>query len=487
MPVVREELADRGITYTNAYTTACVCAPSRSAIITGMYQFSLGTQHHRTTHFSIPYQATTPSNVGEFTELLRVAGYHTSSYDKLDYQFEPSPMAWDEASREWSPSFREPWFHYRTLRATHESNFFTVSDVADEPGTQVPPMWPNVGSVRRSIALMKRQLRAADDEIKGILDAIRSSGQYDRTMVFFFSDHGGPLPAQKRAPDANGLHIPLVVKYPFDWRPGTRSDALVSAIDLAPTALAVAKLPIPTHMQGRVFLDHPDLIAAYSDAHVAEPSYVFAGSDRIGRDSAYDRVRVVISKDYMYVHNFNPELPAYKNSDYRNNLPMMQDLLYLRDTGRLVGDAAYYFRTRKERTELYHLTSDPYCVDDVHAEPDHSSALADMDRAFARWLNRTVDKSEQTELQMLIDAWGRENVDAGLAPSTAAPTRTRLPHRKVSLHCATPDATIGYTYERSAHDALTVYTSPIDDADYLYAMCVRRGYQYQAASWSGSA
>ena len=42
-----DALAQRGVRYTNAFTPAAVCAPCRSAIITGIYQTSIGSQHMR--------------------------------------------------------------------------------------------------------------------------------------------------------------------------------------------------------------------------------------------------------------------------------------------------------------------------------------------------------------------------------------------------------------------------------------------------------
>ena len=77
-----DRLAAGGCRFPNAFSTAGVCAPSRSAIITGMYQTSIGTHHHRTTHthestpdLPTPYSAVPPPYVKTFTEYLRGAGY----------------------------------------------------------------------------------------------------------------------------------------------------------------------------------------------------------------------------------------------------------------------------------------------------------------------------------------------------------------------------------------------------------------------------
>ena len=98
-----DQLAKEGVRYTNAYTTAGVCAPSRSTIITGMYHTSIGTQHMRTSGNAkfqpVPlYAAVIPPYVKCFPEYLRMAGYYCTNNEKQDYQFVPPVTVWDENS-----------------------------------------------------------------------------------------------------------------------------------------------------------------------------------------------------------------------------------------------------------------------------------------------------------------------------------------------------------------------------------------------------
>jgi arylsulfatase A-like enzyme len=121
-----DQLAKEGVRYTHVYTTAGVCAPSRSAIITGMYQTSIGTHHMRTLFpardaksMTIPaYSAVIPPYVKCFPEYLGKAGYYCTNNEKQDYQFEPPVTVWDENSP--AASYRnrptgKPFFLYSTL------------------------------------------------------------------------------------------------------------------------------------------------------------------------------------------------------------------------------------------------------------------------------------------------------------------------------------------------------------------------------------
>ena len=94
-------LRAQSIRFTHAFSTAPVCAPSRAAIITGMYQAAIGAQHMRTTEDRVPelpgpYLAVPPFYVKAFPEYLRAAGYYTSNRAKTDYQFGVPFTIWDD-------------------------------------------------------------------------------------------------------------------------------------------------------------------------------------------------------------------------------------------------------------------------------------------------------------------------------------------------------------------------------------------------------
>ena len=137
---VLDRLATQSIRYTNAFTTAPVCAPSRAAIITGMYQNAIGAQHMRTTEDVVPelpgpYLAVPPFYVKAFPEYLRAAGYYTTNRVKTDYQFGEPFTIWDERSEKahWRnrPDKTQPFFSVFNLVVTHESQIFPV-----EPGAK---------------------------------------------------------------------------------------------------------------------------------------------------------------------------------------------------------------------------------------------------------------------------------------------------------------------------------------------------------------
>ena len=107
LPII-ESLAKDGIVFNNAYTPAPVCAPARSAIITGLYPTTLGTHNMRTYNsykkeneptIGIPsYSPILPKGVKMFPQYLRKIGYYTSNNSKEDYNFKKTDGVWNDSS-----------------------------------------------------------------------------------------------------------------------------------------------------------------------------------------------------------------------------------------------------------------------------------------------------------------------------------------------------------------------------------------------------
>jgi arylsulfatase A-like enzyme len=109
---------------------------------------------------------------------------------------------------------------------------------------------------RRVIAAYYAMIEQADLAFGEMLQALDESGQADNTIVIFMSDHGEML-------GDHGLYlkgpyfydcltrVPLMIRWPERYKGGTKVDTLVELIDLAPTLLEAAGIPIPSAMQGR--------------------------------------------------------------------------------------------------------------------------------------------------------------------------------------------------------------------------------------------
>ena len=498
---VLDRLAKESVRYTRAFTTAPVCAPSRAAIITGMYQTAIGAQHMRTTEDRVPelpgpYLAVPPFYVKAFPEYLRAAGYYTTNRAKTDYQFGVPFTIWDEVGNaaHWRhrPDKSQPFFSVFNLLVTHESQIFPSSParkdkplITDPKELQVPPYYPDTPLVRQELARMYDNIADMDGQVGEILKQLEDDGLAEDTIVFYWSDHGDGVPRSKRSLYDSGLRVPLMIRWPTSLGstipPGSVRDELVSFIDLAPTVLALAGVEIPAHLQGRVLVG-PKAGSA--------PPFVFAARDRM--DIEYDMMRSARDGRFLYIRNFSPELPYAGHIIYRNQSDIMQEWFRLQAAGKLTGPAALWMRTHRPAEELYDTTADPHQIHDLSADPSHRATLARMRGAVTEWMARIGDQGLINEAEMIQRMW-----PGGVQPETAQPyivprRETGDPSRPASMKIAGPTemviyvptqgASVGYTTEDGPAAKWRLYTGPIlvDRPMTLRAKAIRYGYKESA-------
>jgi N-sulfoglucosamine sulfohydrolase len=498
---VLDRLAKQSIRYTHAFTTAPVCAPSRAAIITGMYQNAIGAQHMRTTEDRVPelpgpYLAVPPFYVKAFPEYLRAAGYFTSNRVKTDYQFGEPFTIWDDHNQKahWRnrPDQNQPFFSVFNITVTHESQIFPSSParkgkplVTDPAKVPVPPYYPDTPLVRQEIARMYDNIADMDRQVGEILQQLEADGLAENTIVFYWSDHGDGIPRSKRSLYDSGLRVPLMIRWPKSlnapFAPGSVSDELVSFIDLAPTVLAIAGVEIPAHLQGRVL--------AGPQAQPAPP-FVFAARDRM--DIEYDMMRSARDGRFLYIRNFAPEQPYAGHIIYRNQSDILQEWFRLQAERKLDGPAALWMRTSRPAEELYDTQADPHQINNLVSESAHRATLDRLRKAVTDWMERIDDQGLINEPEMIQRMW-----PGGVQPETAQPyilTRreTDAPTRRESIaidsptevviYVPTQGASIGYTTEDGASAKWRIYTGPIlvDRPMTLRAKAIRYGYKESA-------
>ncbi len=487
-----DSLAGRGVIYTNVFTSAPVCAPCRSGIITGMYQTSIGTHHMRTSHVSdnlpTPYEAVPPHYVKTFTEYLRAAGYYCTNNVKTDYQFGLPFTAWDECSNNAHyknrPDPEAPFFAVFNIEVTHESRNWYEPDSTDPSSVDVPPYYPDNKTVRKNIARLYDNIALLDIRVGEILKELEDEGLAENTVIFFWSDHGDGLPRAKRWLYDSGTRIPLIIQWPGYIKDGASNSRLISSVDFGPTVLSVAGVPVPKHMQGRAFLG----------AQAKPPrGYVFSARDRF--DESYDMVRSVRDYKYRYIRNYYPLKPYVLWVKYRNNMPIMQELLRLYAEDKLEGPQKFWFSNTRPPEELYDCENDPYQINNLADDPEYKDVLKSMSNRLNKWMLNTKDMGSISESEMIDNMWSGK-----VQPVTAPPeliiineepenmTKTTSGGKykypaKISVYCATQGASLAYTTDTAENAHWKLYTGPVKlnkGSTLLRAKAIRYGYKESA-------
>ncbi|SDM03848.1 sulfatase-like hydrolase/transferase [Kriegella aquimaris] len=461
-------LAKEGVVYPNLFSTSGVCAPSRAAITTGMYPSSIGANHMRTTSYTevtgLPsYGAVPPPEARMVSELLRMNGYYCSNNYKEDYQFEAPKTAWDESSpyAHWrNRDKNQPFFSIFNFTETHESGLFepygfrkietrhyhagdttytwetgrmteqeTTVHLPKDTEFSIPPYLPDTPEVHRDMWKTYNNIAEMDKQVGAVLKQLEEDGLLENTIIFFYGDHGGPLPREKRLIYDSGLNTPMIIRFPNKQYAGTKDDELLSFVDFAPTLLSLIGVNPPTHQQGQAFL------GKYKSEK--KRKYIHGAADRF--DGFTDAIRAVRDDQFKYIRNYRPDQGYYLPVAYREKIPTMQQLLHLRDKGSLDSIQSLWFRDHKDPEELYDCKSDPYEVKNLAKDPDYREKLEELRTEMDRWLAAIGDRPDLQERELITRLWNGEESQ----PVTSEPVIDSS-NDKITMSSTTEGASIGY-------------------------------------------
>jgi arylsulfatase A-like enzyme len=284
-------IARQGMYFTNAYSSAPVCSPTRAGLMTGKHPARL----HLTDYIPgspYPYaKLTTPQQapclpLAEETiaERLKTAGYVTGHFGKWhlstdkEYKpgrpFDPGSQGFDavftsvkpaenadpdkdahhaveitERSLQFLDQYKDqPFFLYVSHHVVHRpimENANLIAKYEAKPGSDRPEHNPIMG------AMIERM----DTGIGKILKKLDELGISDNTVVIFYSDNGGleslqdqlPLRGGKATIFEGGVRVPLAVRWPGKIQSGKKSDALVCSEDFFPTIMEMAGIQYERH------------------------------------------------------------------------------------------------------------------------------------------------------------------------------------------------------------------------------------------------
>jgi N-sulfoglucosamine sulfohydrolase len=476
---VLDRLARDGVRFTRMFSVAGVCAPSRAALITGMYPTAIGADFMRTSHEGVPgiqpYEVVPPPQVRPFTEYLRAAGYYTTNNAKTDYQFSSPITAWDENGPEAHWRHRPdgmPFFAIVNIFTTHESQVWQRADepfIVQPEEVSVPPYLPDTPAVRRDVARVYTNIALMDHRVGELLDELDQAGLADDTIVIWYSDHGGPLPREKRQIRDSGLLVPFIMRFPQGEHAGTVDGELASFVDIPATILSLAGVKVPAHMQGRPF---------WGAQKASAREYIFAARDRM--DTQYDAARAVRDKRFEYIRNYKPGAAAYLDVAYRKQMASMQELLRLRDLRQLDPIQSLWFRAPRPVEELYDTVVDPFEVHDLARDAAYTQVRERLSGALDAWLQQTEDAPLRPERDVVESMW-----PGGKQPTTAAPV-VKAKDGRVTITCPTEGAAMAYQIDGRGlrPDHWLLYSGPFDAqaGARVTAVAIRVGYQQSQAT-----
>lgn len=398
-----DQIAKKGVQFTNAYAAAPQCSPNRAAILTGKNIWQLEEAGTHGSYF--------PKKFTVFTNLLDSAGYFVGytgkgwgpgNFKDAGWSQNPVGKVYNDqklaqrpsegvSSIDYASNFTEfmkakrkdqPFFFwygcYEPHRKYEEGSGLRSGKKLDQ--VKVPGFLPDVEAVRSDFLDYGFEIDWFDRQLGKMLSYLDSIGELKNTIIVVTSDNGMPFPRAKANLYEYGVHLPLAVYFPGMKSLGEVS-GLISFTDLAPTFLEAAGVNIPSDMVGKSII--PLLKGDKDSLHQA----VFFGRERHSHsrpDNLGYPSRGVRESDFIYIRNFKPDRwPAGVGPDER-----FPEGYYDIDNSpsKTVIEMAGYERylswsvAKRPAEELYNVVKDPDCLNNL------SDVLSDRKEKLAEIL-----------------------------------------------------------------------------------------------------
>ena len=407
-----EKLAAEGLTFNHAFSNAPVCSVARSTLATGILAPRVGIQYHRKTA-----TANLPKGLKPWSGILRDNGYFCTNIRKTDYNFVANiKELWDKPGGKNSPwggrkDDKTPFFHMQSFGSSHESSLHFPASLMKKEKTSTPveqvdlhPYHPDTPTFRYTHARYFDRMTVIDNQVGAVVEKLRKDGLLEDTFVFYFGDHGGVLPRGKGYAYESGLHVPLVVRIPENFRHlvdherGTRTDGFVSFIDFGPTVLHLAGIEVPKVLDGTPFLGKD-----ISAENLEKRDEAFGYADRF--DEKYDFVRTLRKGRYTYLRNYQAFYPDSLHNFYRYRMLAFAEWRTLYNAGKLNKAQSQFFE-RRPAEQLFDVEKDPHEVNNLADDPKYRAVLLDMRQRMTKKVKGINDLSFYPESHMVKEALG---------------------------------------------------------------------------------
>jgi arylsulfatase A-like enzyme len=450
-----DALARDGVLFNNAYVSSPSCTPCRSALLSGQHFWRTGTA----SVLRSPWDDSIPV----YPLLLEESGYHIGfankvwgpgvptnapcggernrynnagrSICKISYSVDASVKkgktlaeAKEAVLSQVRQNFRDflvdrndgkPFCFFFGPTTTHRK--WLKGSGATQWGTnpddlkgRMPPFLPDVPEVREDLNDYFGQAMAFDMAIGALVDELKRTGEYEKTIIVVSGDHGAPgFPHGKCNLYDFGSRVPLVLAGP-GVKGGRVVQDFVSLPDLAPTLLEAGNVAVPNTMTAKTLWP---VLKSESEGWVdASRKQVFIGRERHFPSARADNLpypqRAIRTRDHLLIVNFKPErnpmgdpylLDTPNEPDAEAIMSSTKVTLPDEDAGptkawlithrndsqwRPYFDRAY---GKRPRLELYDMTKDPHQIDNVAKQLEYQGVIERLKKTLMTELKKTND------------------------------------------------------------------------------------------------
>lgn len=385
-----DALAADGMTFNRAFVASPACAPSRAALLTGLMPARNGAEENHT----YPREGTL-----RLPRILNKLGYQTAAFGKVAHSKSAKNYGFDTIGPEKDfPKLRvvvKTFLENRTdprplalfVGTSNPHVPWPAESTVDPQAMTLPPKLLDTPQTRVQRSRYLQEVKELDAYLGELRELTDKHMAKDRLFVFS-SDHGAQFPFGKWTLYDEGIRVPLIVARSGKIKAGSRTDAMVSWIDIFPTLIDIAGGEVPGDLDGQSFAA---VLAGDVDSH----------RKRIFTTHSGDRMmnvylsRAIRTKRHKLIWNPHPEFAFTTHID-----------LLLRETS---GD---YFKQWTERAKkdpraakvvASHHGRPEFELFDLQADPNEqknlagSESLKDLQAKLFKELNTWI-KSQNDQL-----------------------------------------------------------------------------------------
>jgi len=394
-----DRVAEEGVLFHNAFAPAPQCSPTRASILTGRNPWQNGD--------AAVHGTAIPADIPLYTRLLEEAGYHVGMTGKgwapglvqghnpagKNYDGEDYVMAFRsflEARKPGQPfSFwygaKEPHRGYRKGSGLEAGK--TLESV------EVPRFLPDDESIRSDFLDYAVEIEHFDTQLGQMLKILEEIGELDNTIVVVTSDNGMPWPRAKANIYEYGVHMPLAVRWGRQAPANRDVIDLVSLTDLAPTFLEAAGLSVPGGMSGRSLVN---LLKSKESGLVDKTrTEVFFGMERhtpyVRENDVGYPGRGIRTHEYLYIRNFKPDRWPEGDTFFGAGGSSARTLFIQNANDPGIQKYIRLSWAKRPAEELYDIRSDPDCIRNLIADPQHAAAASELRERLSNILMKQGD------------------------------------------------------------------------------------------------
>jgi N-sulfoglucosamine sulfohydrolase len=389
-------LAKAGVTFTHCFVASPSCAPSRAAMLTGLMPARNGAEANH----SKPR-----AEIKKLPVYFQETGYEVAGFGKVAHYNHDEDYGFNHYDKRHAPEVVREFLEKRNqskalclfvgAHAPHVP--WSTNATYQAAAVNIPVTHIDSPATREFRARYYTDVTRADSELGGIYDLARA--QFGTNLLFIYtSDHGAQWPFGKWNLYDAGIRVPFIAAWPGVIKPGSRSDALVSWIDILPTLGELAGAPPLRDIDGQSF-------ARVLRGEVQEHrERIFSTHSGDGRMNVYP-LRSLRTRAWKYILNLHPE---FKHTTHIDAAQDRDGVRYWRTweaaakTNRAAAEIVKRYHARPKE-ELYDLQNDPLEQRNLASESKQADRLKQFRQELAPWMDAQGDKQTVFNEPRLLD------------------------------------------------------------------------------------